>query len=180
MPPIQIEPAGQNWVITPAALAVNESRPSNISHQKWLVVLSGVFMITNLKGDNPSAWRRETLQIRPDIDAPLESAVHRYSIPVPKTPAGDDGVPVLSLDQWAPFAAISSIWGDDTSDAGYAVDLWRPSHFEPTADTAGNPLTNVFSGIDVDVAVRNDRAILYRVSCHITLLGKIVFTSPME
>jgi len=179
VPPITVDLAGENWVITPAALAVNEQGPSSISDQKWLVVLSGVCTIGNLQGNSPNDWRRETLTIKPDIETPLDSAVQQYSIPVPSVP-GITSVPVLSLDQWAPFAATSSIWGDDTGDAGYAVDLWRPTHFEPTNDTAGHPIAGVFSGIDVDVAVRNDRARLYRISFHITLLGKIRFTEGME
>jgi hypothetical protein len=51
---------------------------------------------------------------------------------------------------------------------------WKPTHFEPTVDVAGNPLHQVFGGIDVILAVR-DESIIYRVSYHITLVGKIVF-----
>jgi hypothetical protein len=80
-----------------------------------------------------------------------------------------------------PFAAVSSIFENNTSDAGFAVDVWRPTPFVHTTDVAsGNPVDNVFNGIDVDVAVRNDRAILHRVSYHVTLVGKIVFLPPMQ
>ena len=41
--------AGQNWLITPAALAVGENPPANIHEQKFLLVLSGV-VIANLEG----------------------------------------------------------------------------------------------------------------------------------
>jgi hypothetical protein len=34
--------AGQNWLITPAALALGEHPPASIHDQKWLLVLSGV------------------------------------------------------------------------------------------------------------------------------------------
>ncbi len=34
--------AGQNWLITPAALAVGEHPPANIHDQKWLLVLSSI------------------------------------------------------------------------------------------------------------------------------------------
>jgi hypothetical protein len=165
--------AGQNWLITPAALAVNEVKPSSISEQKWLLVLTGVGIL-DLKGNNPDDWRRETLVIFPDIGAPLQFAVDRFSIP---RPVGQQTQPAFNLDQWAPFAAISAIFDRDTGtvDAGYAVDIWRPNHFFDTADAGGNPVHNIFTGIAVDVAVRNDKAVLHRVSYHITLLGKIVF-----
>ena len=37
--------AGQNWLITPAARAVNEAPPNSISDQAWLLVLSGVAIV---------------------------------------------------------------------------------------------------------------------------------------
>src|ERR1022692_3531284 len=42
--------AGQNWLITPAALAVGENPPASIHDQKFLLVLSGV-VIANLEGN---------------------------------------------------------------------------------------------------------------------------------
>jgi hypothetical protein len=171
--------AGQNWLITPAALAVNERKPRNISDQKWLLVLTGVGII-DLRGNNPNDWRRETLIIYPDMQAPLQYAVNRYSIP---KPVGLNTRPDLDLEQWAPFAAVSSIFNKDSeiasqpprTDAGFAVDIWRPNSFFSTTDAGGKPVNNIFTGIAVDVAVRNQRATLHRVSYHITLLGKIVF-----
>jgi hypothetical protein len=50
--------AGQNWLVTPAALAANETQPSSISDQKWLLVLTGVGLV-DLQGNNPNDWRRE-------------------------------------------------------------------------------------------------------------------------
>ena len=41
--------------------------------------------------------------------------------------------------------------------------------------SSGAALNMLFTGIAVDVAVRDNDAWLYRVSYHITLLGKIVF-----
>ena len=74
--------AGQNWLITPAALAVDEAGPRNISGQKWLLVLSGV-AITDFKGNSPAHWLPETLMIRPDVSSPLKYAIDKYSIPSP-------------------------------------------------------------------------------------------------
>jgi hypothetical protein len=174
---------GQNWLISPAAIAVNEHRPSNIGGQAWLLVLSGIgivnFNTESAPVDPADDWTRATVRIRPDMDSPLEFAVHRYSIPVPRTRAGNDGVPVFNADQWVPFAAVSSYLHDRARDPGFAVEYWKPTHFEPTLDVAGNPLHQVFGGIDVTLAVR-DSSIIYRVSYHITLVGRIVFVEPME
>jgi hypothetical protein len=63
--------------------------------------------------------------------------------------------------------------------SGFAVDVWRPNPFGTGTDAFTNAtLNNLFSGIQVDVAVRDTDAWLYRVSWvsyNITLLGKIVF-----
>ncbi|HME74870.1 MAG TPA: hypothetical protein VKI00_04220, partial [Mycobacterium sp.] len=59
--------AGENWLIMPAAVAVNESPPRSISDQKWILVLSGV-CILNLQGTNANDWTRETRTILPDYN----------------------------------------------------------------------------------------------------------------
>jgi hypothetical protein len=165
--------AGQNWVITPAALAVNEPKPTSISDQNWLVVLTGVGVL-DLQGNNVNHCRREVLVFFPDINAPLQFAVNKYSIPKPAAP---NVAPALDLELWAPFAAVSSTLSKETGvvDAGFSVDAWRPNPFLATTDAFDKPVSQVFTGIDVDVAVRNTGATLHRVSYHITLVGKIVF-----
>src|ERR1043165_4087654 len=95
--------AGQNWLITPAALAANEPKPDSITDQKWLVTLTGVVII-DLQGNSAKDWRRETLTIFPDIDAALRHAIDRYSIP---KPVGENIRPLFDLELWAPFAATS-------------------------------------------------------------------------
>ena len=42
-------------------------------------------------------------------------------------------------------------------------------------DVHGQNVGNVFTGIDVDVAIRNSNAIMHRVSYQITIIGKIAF-----
>ncbi|HEX6622682.1 MAG TPA: hypothetical protein VF064_03135 [Pyrinomonadaceae bacterium] len=164
--------AGQNWLITPAALAVNEPRPQNIQGQKWLMVLSGV-VFAEVKGNSTSQWFRETLHLSPDILSPMNFAVSRHSIPTP--PGG--GTKAFQVEQWSPFAAPSSMFNQNQSiDSGFAVDVWRPAPFGTgTNELTSQPLNNLFNGIQVDVAVRDTDAILHRVSYNITLLGKIVF-----
>ena len=164
--------AGQNWLITPAALAVDEARPRNISGQKWLLVLSGV-AITDFKGNSPAHWLPETLMIRPDVSSPLNYAVDKYSIPRPSL-----DYPVwFQVEQGIPFAAISSIFNQNQSvNSGFSVNVWRPAPYNTGIDaSSGAALNMLFTGIAVDVAVRDNDAWLYRVSYHITLLGKIVF-----
>jgi hypothetical protein len=175
--PTTVTFAGQNWLITPAALAVNEPKPQSISNQNWLLVLSGVTII-NLQGNLASDWLRQTITILPDVPSPLQWAINRWSIPVPQNP-NDPFIPVFSLTEWVPFAAVSSTFNKSSGsvDIGFAVDDWRPTPFIQTyKDQNNQPIGNVFTGINVDVAVINSNSNLQRVSYHITLLGKIAFT----
>jgi hypothetical protein len=170
--------AGQNWLITPAALAVGEPPPANIHDQKFLLVLSGV-VIANLEGNSTSQWLHETLSFLPDMagpqnSGPLNWAIGRFGIP---KPVGQDFTIGFSLEEWAPFASLSSIFDENQSiNAGFAVDVWRPTHFATGTDAFTHaPVNNIFTGINVDVAVRDTDAWIFRVGYNITLLGKIVF-----
>ena len=169
--------AGQNWLITPAALAVNEAPPKTISDQEWLLTLTGVAVI-NWQGTLPNDWLRQTVTISPDMSGPLSWAISRWSIPKPA-----NYLLGMSLLEWAPFAALSSVFEKASGgvDAGFGVDDWRPTPF-PTniVDVHNNPVSNLFYGIDVDLAVRNNNATIYRVSYDITLLGKIVFLPGLQ
>ena len=104
--------------------------------------------------------------------------INRYGVTRPS-----DTAVLISLDQWAPFVAVSSFldpnvpsvgFGQRPSGAGVAVDLWRPVHFGDAWDANNVPIPNVFRGFDVDIAVYG-QAVLHRLSYNITLLGKIVF-----
>lgn len=148
--------AVQNLVITP--VPVLPHAPVTSIHYKSLLVLTGVCVI-DLQGNNPNDWRRETILIQPDLDTPLQHALESQgSISVASSYN-------FQVDQGAPFAAISSVFEKEAGavDAGFAVDAWRLS--------LGS--NKVFTGLEVDVAVRNNRATLYRISYHLTLLGTI-------
>ena len=173
--------AGQNWLITPAALAVGERAPATIRDQKWLLVLTGV-VVADLKGNSTSAWLKETLSFVPDMagpnnSGPLNWAINRFGIPRPPGNASDYHT-VFSLEEWAPFASLSSVYDQAQSiDAGFAGDAWRPAPFNSGTDVVSHqPVNNIFTGINVDVAVRDTDAWLYRVGYNITLLGRIAFT----
>ena len=170
--------AGQNWLITPAALAVGEAPPESIYEQRFLLVLSGV-AIANLQGNSTSQWLHETLSFLPDMagpqnSGPLNWAIGRFGIP---KPSGQDFTIAFSLEEWAPFVSLSSIFDQNQSiDAGYAVDVWRPNHFTTGTDAiTHSPVGNIFTGINVDVAVRDTDAWIFRIGYNVTLLGRIVF-----
>jgi hypothetical protein len=174
--------AGQNWLITPAALAVGEAPPASIHDQSFLLVLSGV-AIANLEGNSTSQWLYETLSFLPDLGGPQNSgplnwAIGRFGIP---KPPGQNFSIGFSLEEWSPFVSLSSIFDQDQSiNAGFAVDVWRPNHFATGTNAFSHaPVGNLFTGINVDVAVRDTDAWIYRVGYNVTLLGKIVFlTTP--
>lgn len=169
--------AGQNWLITPAALAVGENPPASIYDQQFLLVLSGVVM-ANLEGNSASQWLQETVSFLPDMagpqnSGPLNWAISRFAIP---RPPGNFTVG-FSLEEWAPLASLGSIFDQYQSiNAGFAVDDWRPTHFATGINALTNlPVGNIFAGIDVDVAISDTDAWIYRLGYNITLLGKIVF-----
>jgi hypothetical protein len=166
---------GQSWLITPAARAVNEAPPGNISRQKWLLVLSGVGIV-NMQGTT-SNWVGDTVHLLPDMRVPLSYAINQFSIPRPPGNEGSDYDVSLQVEQWAPFAGLSSIFDQDQSvNAGFSVNAWRHSPFSTGTDAfSGQTVSNVFDGINVDVAVRDSDAWLLRLGYNITLLGQIVF-----
>jgi hypothetical protein len=180
--------AGQNWLITPAALAVGEPAPASIHDQKWLIVLSGV-VIANQRGDNSGQWNYQTVSFIPDMSGPddpsatsgpLNWAISKYSIPRPPGAVGSDYTIRFSLEEWSPFVSLGSIFDQGQSiNAGFAVDDWRPNHFDNgTSVLTGQPVNNIFTGVNADLAVQDSDAWLYRLSYNITLLGKIVFMAP--
>ncbi len=180
--------AGQNWLITPAALAVGQTPPTDIREQKWLVVLSGV-VIANVKGDETGNWNPLTVSFIPDMagaddpastSGPLNWAISQYNIPKPPGSAGTDYLIRFALDEWSPYVSLGSVYDQGQSiNAGFAVNDWRPNSFDTGTDVVtSQPVNNIFTGVNVDLAVSDSDAWLYRLSYNITLLGKIVFIAP--
>lgn len=169
--------AAEHSLITPAATAVGDAEPTRIQDQRWLLMLSGIAII-DLKGVTGSAWRKETVLLRPDLRGVLQVAVNQYSIP---TPPGADG---FNFSTWfqvearTAFAALSSVFNENESvNSGFAVDHWRSNQDETKRDAfSGEMLSRVFNGIQVDVGVRDSDAWIHRISYNMTLLGKIVFS----
>jgi hypothetical protein len=186
----------ENWLITPAALAVQEPTPTSISDQKWIIGLSGVAILfedslQGVAGNNAHDWRRATVVMYPDIFSPMQFAIHKYGIPQPVSQRFL--APVFSLEPggWAPFAAPGSFLHappdyvpededplpENAVSFGVAVDRWRPYHFLKSTDVNDQPIPSVFHGIAVDLAVYGS-ATLYRVNYQATLVGKIAFGNP--
>jgi hypothetical protein len=170
--------AGQNWLITPAALAVGEPPPQSIHDQKWLLVLTGV-VTANLQGNSTSQWLNANLAFLPDMagpnnSGPLNWAIAQYGIP---KPPGQNYTIAFALDEWAPFVSLSAIFDQNQSiDAGFAVNVWRPNHFGSGIDAlSGLPAVNLFTGVNADVGVRDTDAWILSLSYNITLRGRIVF-----
>lgn len=171
--------AGQNWLITPAALAVGEPPPASIREQRWLLVLTGV-VIANLKGNSTSQWLNANLSFLPDMagpsnSGPLNWAISQWGIP---KPSGQNYGIGFTLDQWAPFVSLSAIYDQAQSiDAGYAIDVWRPNHFATGIDAVTDaPVGDIFTGVNVDVGVREGDGWILSLGYNITLRGRIVFT----
>jgi hypothetical protein len=180
--------AGQNWLITPAALAVGQAHPRDIRDQKWLLVLSGV-VIANLKGDYSGDWNRQTVSFIPDMagsddptstSGPLNWAISHYNIPKPSGSVGTDYLIRFALEGWSSSVSLGSVYDQAQSiNAGFAVDDWRPNHFDSGTDVVtGQPANNIFTGVNADLAVSDSDAWLYRLTYNITLVGKIVFIAP--
>jgi hypothetical protein len=187
MDPITLQNfTGQNWLITPAALAVGEPRPASIYHQKWLLVLSGV-VDANLEGNSTAEWLQETVSINPlplvavpnpTTTGPLNWAISHYSIPRPPGTPGNDYNIVFSLEPGGGlFASLSSIFNQNQSiNSGFAVNTWRPTHQDSGIDILTNQsVNNIFTGINVDVAIRDTDAWILRIGYNITLVGTIAF-----
>ena len=168
--------AGQSWLISPVASAVNEPAPARIQAQRFLLVLSGVAVV-DVTGVSPAQWRHETVALRPDLTGPLLHAADRYSIPKPPGALGSTYWLGFQVEQWAPFAGLSAVFNAGPSvNSGFAVNVWRPNPFASGTDAHTNaPLTKLFSGIQADIAVRDSDAIIHRLSYNITLVGKVVF-----
>ena len=180
--------AGQNWLITPAALAVGERPPQSIRDQKWLLILSGI-VFANQRGDNSGSWNYQTVSFIPDMagpddptatSGPLNWAIARYGIPRPPGTVGQQYLLRFSVDEWSPFVSLGSVFDQGSSvNAGFAVDDWRPNHFESGTDVVTNgAVNNIFTGVNADLAVNDTDAWIYRLGYNITLIGRIVFIAP--
>jgi hypothetical protein len=162
----------QNWLITPSALAVNE-HVTQIREQRFLLILSGV-AIVDVKGNSEATWLHETVSLRPSLVEPLNYAISRWQIP---TPPPNSYIVEFETEEWAPFVSLSSIFNQGQSiNSGFAVDTWRLNPFGSGTDVLTNQsFNNLFSGIQVDIAVRDTDAWIFRLGYNIALMGKVIY-----
>jgi hypothetical protein len=148
-------------------------------------------VISNIKGDNSGSWSQQTVSFIPDMagtddptatSGPLNWAISQYNIPRPPGAVGTQYLVRFSLEGqgWSPFVTLGSIYDQaQATNAGFAVNDWRPNPFDTGTDAVtGQTVNNIFTGVVADVAVSDSDAWLYRLSYNITLVGKIVFIKP--
>jgi tetratricopeptide (TPR) repeat protein len=166
--------AVQNWLITPSATAVNE-QIDNIRDQRFLLILSGVAMV-NFKGDSGADWLNETVLLLPPVVDAVKYAIDRWQVP---TPEDTNYTFEFETEQWAPIVTLSSVWNQDESvNSGFAVDAWRMNPWTTGSDAGTNETLNqLFSGLQVDIAVRDSDAWIFRLGYQISLLGRIAYRS---
>jgi hypothetical protein len=167
--------AVQNWTITPVGLAGKET-PSAIGEQRWNIVLTGVVNI-NLKGTSGESLR-QTVLFKPDVGSAMRFAIGRYDIPIPPHSFGGEvAEAVFQVEQYAPYATISSTQNEDFAvNTSYGVDLWRINPSVTSKDAMTNTaIDKIFAGLQVDVAVSDIGGCLSSLSYHINLIGQIRF-----
>ena len=84
------------------------------------------------------------------------------------------------MDAWSASVSPSAIFNlGQTSNCGFAVEAWGLNQFGTGTDAlTARPVTNLFAGVNAELAVREMDGWLYRVGYNITLIGKIVFVVP--
>jgi hypothetical protein len=169
--------SGQNWLITPAALALNERPPRDIHDQKWLLVLTGA-SYANLKGtDFDEVPDVKPVHFIPDIAGPCNWAINHHGVPRPPGVEGQNYNVEFQAELWAPFATVNGSIDEDSDWAQVEAHNWRPGPFRSGFDAfSGNPVANIFNGLVVNCVVADSDATLTLIGYNITLIGKIVFT----
>jgi len=168
----------QNWLITPAALALNEARPRNIHNQKWLLALTGT-VDAGLRAilDQDGTPQPQDVQFFPDTTSPCDYAINTHGVPRPPGVEGAQYNVQFQVEMWAPFATVGRSLNWDANMAVIGISNWRPSPFLVGFDMfTGNTIDRIFNGLIVTCELGDSDVELHGIGFHITLLGKIVFT----
>jgi hypothetical protein len=164
----------QNYVFTPAALAVGQTPPKTISDQTWLMVLSGEVALTEVTGNGPN-WFQQTVEFSPNMSVPLEAAIEQYSIPTPP-PTNVNSTVCFALQHWTLFITLNSIYDQDQAiNAGFSANTWTANLGNSVDVFTNQPVNNIFESVFVDVAISDVDAAILRLGYHFTLLGNIRF-----
>ncbi|MBN9133996.1 MAG: hypothetical protein J0H48_11640 [Nitrosospira multiformis] len=148
-----------NWVIVPTG-----PTPGQPEDQKWHLVLSGIAFFT-FQGTSTGDWRRDSLRMAIDLK-PAMQFTGRSAAPGKELR--------FQVEQWAPYSALNSIFDANQSvNAGFAADSFRMIFATRGA------FSQIFESFEVDLAVRDSDAFIFRVGYHLTLIGTIVETQPL-
>ena len=173
--------ACQDWLITPAALALNEMPPASISEQKFVLAATGVGVFTLRTEPTPEWWEYAMLAINPDLDPALEYAIAKWQIPAPPGVAGNAYTRQFQVERMTSLVGLASIEGepdDLVNRIGFAVDSWKARPFNTMTDAfTSAPLPDLFNGIDAELASWRGKMDIHRVNYQVTLIGRIVFAA---
>lgn len=164
----------QSHFFTPAALAVNEQPPSSIADQRFIFQTNGV-AIVNMPGQTTVDWSRDQALISPNMGDAFKAITTRHNIPIPT-----GTFPWFQVDSVIPFATLSSIFDRHQAiDAGFAVDRWSFRTRTGTGPQPGQTFRSLFDGLLVDLAARDNDAVIHRISYHITVQGRVRFVTGL-
>lgn len=150
-----------HYTILPAPKFWNS--PSKLNFE---LTFSGV-ALTNLKGNNDGSWNRDTIQLS-IADMGFQKVFERAQSLLPPIPANFiyGFVPL----QWNAFASPNAMFDKEHSvNAGFAADRFSISKF--IGENAANQTLNFLGGMNVDLAVKDKDAYIYRVGYFLTCYG---------
>ncbi len=143
-----------NYVIVPTG-----QTPPRPEDQRWFLIHSGVALFT-FQGQSRDVWRRDSLRLEIDLSGPFV-ATGRSASPGRELK--------FEVEQTASFATMNSIFDrNEALDAGFAVDAFRPIF------TTRDNFPQIFDSLEVDLAVRDTDAFIFRIGYHLTLVGRVV------
>jgi hypothetical protein len=175
--------AAANFVAVPAASSpLKPPVYTDIHQQLWQLTLTGVVILENdqdppvqgFPGTAVDDWTRTTLTVGNAAPA-VSYLIKAYDMPAPAFGYTEVGIQVSQI---ASFFAVSSSFLDGTTDAGFAVDAWNTAPYESARSFFQGPVARpatAFAGVNVDIAVRNNKATIYRLSYQITITGTVVY-----
>lgn len=165
--------------VTPAARALTQPATTDPAEQRWVFGLSGVVLV-DFTGTSNATWRHEQLLISPNLGSALIPALGRYSIPTPAGTPGKDWAPWVQVEDALPLATLGSIFdAHEAINAGFAVDGWTVQTRPGTEAGTGATVQGLLSGLVADLAVRDNDAILHRVSFSLLAQGRMRFVTTL-
>ena len=160
----------ENAMITPVGLAFRDpDKPTSIADQDWLIHFSSIGVV-DLKGNNANDWRREILFTSLISPGPCNGRSPSTAFRCrPRRSAG----------WWRKIRC----WSSRLQSMRPSAQLSRNHPAAPILASrwiAGRrvispPASNLFTGINIDLAVRNTNAVIHGVSYQVTIKGKIAF-----